>query len=114
MSRFKLTLQWPSKGTISRVMKASAKEAFYESKIEDLFADAAVVPAFDARRLATDPHKDQWPVVELPLDFILLASTGSNGILRNNGCQRKLLSFTGISYVWQSGCAAAAVHLILT
>ena len=46
-------------------MKASAKEAFYESKIEDLFADAAVVPAFDARRLATDPHKDQWPVVEL-------------------------------------------------
>ena len=65
MSRFKLTLHWPSKATISVVMTASSKEAVCEIKPIVFVAAPSFAPAFVARRLATDPHKDQWPVVEL-------------------------------------------------
>ena len=62
MSRFKLTLHWPSKATISVVMTAFSKKAVCETKIVDLVDVFA--PAFCAPRLTADPLKDPWSVLE--------------------------------------------------
>ena len=64
MSRFKLTLHWPSKATIPVVMTAFSKKAVCESKILDLVDDAVVAPVFCAPRLTADPLKDPWSVLE--------------------------------------------------
>ena len=64
MSRFKLTLHWPSKGTISMVMTPFLKKGVCETKILDLIYDGVLPPAFCASRLTTDPLKDPWSVLE--------------------------------------------------
>ena len=64
MSRFKLTLHWPSKATISLVMTPFVKKGVCETKILDLIDDGVVAPAFCASRLTMDPLKDPWSVLE--------------------------------------------------
>ena len=68
-SRFKLTLHWPSEGTISLVMTPFLKKGVCETKILDLIYDGVLPPAFCASRLTADPLKDPWPVFELHYNY---------------------------------------------
>lgn len=77
MSRFKLTLHWPSKATISVVMTASSKEAVCESKPIVFVAAPSLHRLFCARWLATDPLKDPWPIVELHSTSFCLQAVAS-------------------------------------